>query len=149
MLADVPCPEFDHMAAWVGYVCGTPATMAVPGVIMVEDRVASLSEPLDDRLVGLRRQPHRVVNVDANSGSPQSDLGPPETDPSSVCGHHPNRFVAPALNHRKAQNAGIEFLGRGQVVLLERDLAHSSHGNCPIAHHHISSVAFGPRRLTA
>src|SRR5713101_7444246 len=141
MLADVPCPEFDHMAAGVGHVGGTPATAAIPGVIVVEHGIAPLSKPIDNGVVGLSRQPHRVVDVDAAAPSAQPDLWPPQADASPVRSHHPHRLVGPALDHRKAKDAGIEFLGRGQVALLECDLAHSIDRNCVIAVHNVYFLA--------
>ncbi len=104
-------------------------------MIVVEHLIAARSKALDDRLVGLRRQSHRVVDVDAAAASAQPDLGPPQADAGPVRSHHPHRFVGPALDHRKAQNAGIEFLGRGQVALLERELGCSADGNWAIARH--------------
>src|SRR5216684_5572375 len=135
MLADVPRPEFDHMAAGVGHVSGAPATVAVPRVVVVKDGVAPFSKPIDNGVVGLSRQPHRIVDVHAAAPSAQPDLRPPQADASSVRGHHPDRFVGPALDHGKAKDPGIEFLGRRQVSLLERDLAHSIDWNCVIAVH--------------
>lgn len=137
MLADIPRPEFDHMAAGVRHISGAPSTMAVPPIVVVKDRIASLSKPIDNRVVGLSRQPHRVVDVDATAPSAQSDLGSPQADSRSVRGHHPNRLVGPSLDHRKSQDTRIEFLGRGQIVLLERELGHPTDRNCVIAAHDV------------
>src|SRR5260370_1915183 len=129
MLADVPCPEFDHMAARVGHIGGAPATVAVPRVVVVKHGVATFSKPFDHGVVGLSRQPHRIVDVHAAAPSAQPDLRPPQVDASSVRGHHPDRFVGPPPDHRKAKDPPIEFLARPPVALLHPDLPPSITSN--------------------
>src|ERR1700694_5132184 len=51
MLGDVPRPELDHVAAWVGHVGGAPSTVRVLPVVVVEHRVPVLAKPLDHRCV--------------------------------------------------------------------------------------------------
>src|SRR5260370_22187142 len=104
MLADVPCPEFDHMAARGGHIGGAPATVAVPRVVVVKHGVATFSKPFDHGVVGLSRQPHRIVDVHAAAPSAPPDLPPPPADARSLRGPHPDRFVGPALDHRKADD---------------------------------------------
>src|ERR1700694_1114863 len=52
MLGDVPRPELDHVAAWVGHVASPPSALrAIPTVVVVEHRVPVLAKPLDHRCV--------------------------------------------------------------------------------------------------
>src|ERR1700674_1577542 len=128
MLGDVPRPELDHVAAWVGHVGSPPtAVKPIPTVVVVEHCVAMLSDPLQDGGVRLGRETHRVVDVDAAAAAAQPDLRPPETNAGPVAGHHPHRLVGPPLDHRESKDLGVELFRRGEVALLQSDLAHATH----------------------
>src|SRR5437899_11567183 len=47
VLADIPRPELDHVAARVGDVGGAPSSVAVTGVVVVENLEAGRAQTLD------------------------------------------------------------------------------------------------------
>src|ERR1700730_11074808 len=87
---DVPSPELDHMASGIGDVSGPPSSVAVLPMIVVENRVATASNPLHHCVVGLRRYSHRVVDMDPAATSTQSDLRLPQSNTGPLTCHHPD-----------------------------------------------------------
>jgi hypothetical protein len=77
------------------------------------------------------------VHVHATATATQSDLGPPQTDSRPVARHHPDSVAAaaPALDHGKTQDAGVELLGGGKIALLEYQLADAVDWYWPITRH--------------
>src|ERR1700719_2895381 len=141
MSSDIPGPELHHVPPRIRHISRPPPPMPpIPPVVMVEHRIPVLAETLDDSVVGITRNTHRVVNMHAAPPPAQTDLRTPQADACPVGGHHPNRLVRPPLNHRKPEYARIELLSRGQVVLLERDLDHPGHLDRAIPCHHPSSI---------
>jgi hypothetical protein len=143
MVGHVPGPELDHVAAGVGDVGCSAATVAVLRVVVIQHRITPFSQPLDNCVVSVGRQPHRIVHVNSATASAQSYLRPPQTDASPVGCHHPNRLVRPALDHREAQDAGVELFSRLQIALLERDLDYTRDWNTLIGCDYLSLLHFG------
>jgi len=118
------------MPAGVGHIGGATPAVAVRGVVVVEDLEPGLPQPRDSGVICGGRQVHRVVDVHTASAAPETDLRSPQSDPGSLARHQPDRAASagPPLHHRKPQQAGVEALARVKVGHLQRDLAHTRHG---------------------
>jgi hypothetical protein len=74
------------------------------------------ANPLDGAVVVGLGEVQPDVDVDAAAAAGDAELRLPKADSRSLAGQDPDRFtMRPALDHRQAQDDGVELLSRLEV----------------------------------